>query len=107
MCVFACAQLTAAGALAPPPVSPEMGKKSAEVKIPETVLGTFSCHGVEPGNRQGETHAKINQDRGGVTYPYGPNQDCALFCVFDGHGAQTLFAQPASHSRISPAVVAH
>jgi len=68
-------------------MSPEMGKKSAEVKIPETVLGTFSCHGVEPGNRQGETHAKINQDRGGVTYPYGPNQDCALFCVFDGHGA--------------------
>jgi serine/threonine protein phosphatase PrpC len=46
---------------------------------------------VEPGIRQGETSAKINQDRGCICYPFGPTADGemtqALFCVFDGHGA--------------------
>jgi len=70
-------------------LSPEMGAKPkvAELPFPLKTVGTFSCHGVEPGNRQGETHAKINQDRGGMNYPYGPNSDYALFMVFDGHGA--------------------
>ena len=57
----------------------------------ETV-GTYSCHGVEPGMRQGETSAKINQDRGCVCYPFGPEgcqKTMALFCVFDGHGASS------------------
>jgi serine/threonine protein phosphatase PrpC len=30
--------------------------------------------------------AKINQDRGGVAYPYARSEYCALFGVFDGHG---------------------
>ncbi|GAX13465.1 hypothetical protein FisN_36Lh019 [Fistulifera solaris] len=30
--------------------------------------------------------AKINQDRGGVAYPYGNNRRIALFAVYDGHG---------------------
>lgn len=30
--------------------------------------------------------AKINQDRGGVAYPYGNNRRTALFAVYDGHG---------------------
>ena len=41
--------------------------------------------------RQGETSAKINQDRGCVCSPFGPEKGTktmALFCVFDGHGAQ-------------------
>jgi len=74
--------------------SPEMGKKAeGHVPFPTSVLGTFSCHGVEPGQRQGETHAKINQDRGNVCYPlstigdFPSLKDYALFCVFDGHGA--------------------
>jgi len=70
-------------------MSPEMGGK-AETTPPFALdaVGTFSCHGVEPGMRQGETNAKINQDRGSVTYPLGKNGDYALFCVFDGHGAK-------------------
>jgi len=73
-------------------MSPEMGVIKPKALLPfslETV-GTYSCHGVEPGHRQGETSAKINQDRGCVCYPFGPegnNLTMALFCVFDGHGA--------------------
>ena len=52
-------------------------------------VGTYSCHGVEPGMRAGETSAKINQDRGCVCFPFGesPKYTQALFCVYDGHGA--------------------
>lgn len=73
-------------------MSPEMGVIKPKALLPfalETV-GTYSCHGVEPGMRQGETSAKINQDRGCVCYPFGPEgcqKTMALFCVFDGHGA--------------------
>jgi len=69
-------------------MSPEMGaKKQDALPFPLEAVGTYSCHGVEPGQRQGETHAKINQDRGAVCYPYGPDGRFALFLVFDGHGA--------------------
>lgn len=74
-------------------MSPEMGvvKKKDSLPFPLEFVGTYSCHGVEPGMRQGETSAKINQDRGCVCYPFGmegnvPYQQ-ALFCVYDGHGA--------------------
>jgi protein phosphatase PTC2/3 len=30
--------------------------------------------------------AKINQDRGGIAFPYGNSRTCALFAVYDGHG---------------------
>ena len=74
-------------------MSPEMGviKPMALLPFPPDQVGTYSCHGVEPGMRQGETSAKINQDRGCVIYPFGqeacPEFEQALFCVFDGHGA--------------------
>lgn len=32
------------------------------------------------------TSAKINQDRGGITFPYGNCDKTALFAVYDGHG---------------------
>ena len=54
--------------------------------FPLDVVGTFSCHGVEPGVRAGETSAKINQDRGCIVYPFKPTDNgtyCksqALFC---------------------------
>eukprot|EP00965_Chrysotila_dentata_P096564 3190950-Pleurochrysis_carterae.AAC.1 len=63
-------------------------KPRALLPFPPEVVGTYSCHGVEPGMRQGETNAKINQDRGCVVFPFGPEMPgCqqALFCVFDGH----------------------
>jgi len=73
-------------------MSPEMGVIKPKALLPFTleVVGTYSCHGVEPGMRQGETSAKINQDRGCVCYPFGgesATKTMALFCVFDGHGA--------------------
>mmetsp|Transcript_27353 Transcript_27353/g.76762 ORF Transcript_27353/g.76762 Transcript_27353/m.76762 type:complete len:347 (-) Transcript_27353:774-1814(-) len=70
--------------------SPEMGVRPPAPPFPFEIVGTYSCHGVEPGLRQGETSAKINQDRGCICYPFGASDSemtQALFCVFDGHGA--------------------
>ena len=65
-----------------------MGAKAAtEPPFTLETVGTYSCHGVEPGQRQGETNAKINQDRGSTTYPLGKDGDYCIWCVFDGHGA--------------------
>lgn len=73
-------------------MSPEMGvvKPKATLPFPPEIVGTYSCHGVEPGMMAGQTSAKINQDRGAVCYPFGPDDKYkqALFMVFDGHGAQ-------------------
>lgn len=74
------------------PGSPEMGVIKPKALLPFTVesVGTYSCHGVEPGIRQGETSAKINQDRGCVCFPFGSDsatKTMTLMCVFDGHGA--------------------
>lgn len=85
--------------------------------FPRDVVGTYSCHGVEPvydseyeeddgddewtpsggkelllklqQEKEGEattptTVAKINQDRGGVVYPYANSNRTALFSVYDG-----------------------
>ncbi|KAL7552607.1 hypothetical protein ACHAWF_015844 [Thalassiosira exigua] len=82
--------------------------------FPRDVVGTYSCHGCEPvydsdyeeeeeeeeeeknaneEGRQGSqlslpktATAKINQDRGGITYPYANSDRQALFAVYDGHG---------------------
>lgn len=48
-------------------------------------LGTFSLHGLKP-TPNGGAAAKINQDRGLVTYPLNGDPAAALLCVFDGHG---------------------
>ena len=88
--------------------------------FPRDIVGTFSCHGVEPiydsdylpeqddeddsdadqefdihgGRIRGfapseqqdkpTTAAKINQDRGGVAFPYGNCARTALFAAYDG-----------------------
>jgi len=52
---------------------------------PETV-GTFSCHGLEPGPEPGAPQGKINQDRGCVAYPFAGSHHQMLFAVYDGHG---------------------
>lgn len=68
--------------------------------FPKHLVSTFSCHGIEPiYNSYDEdddddeeedavptTAAKINQDRGGIAFPYGNCPKTALFTVFDGHG---------------------
>lgn len=69
-------------------MSPEMGvvRKKSDLPFALEMVGTYSCHGVEPGMRHGETSAKINQDRGAVCYPFADSDAIAMFCVFDGHG---------------------
>jgi hypothetical protein len=77
--------------------------------FPRDIVGTYSCHGVEPiydedyrldddndddnepwmvdakANEDKPTMAaKINQDRGGVAFPYGNCAKTALFAVYDG-----------------------
>ncbi|GMH59824.1 hypothetical protein TrRE_jg3217 [Triparma retinervis] len=58
--------------------------------FPATIVGTFSCHGIEPAydevDRSDVVVAKINQDRGCVAHPYGGDNRQALFAAYDGHG---------------------
>jgi serine/threonine protein phosphatase PrpC len=86
-----------------------------KLPFPRSVVGLYSCHGIEPvyahdliehedededdeddtwlndispEQRQPKmtTSAKINQDRGGIAFPYGDAPRTALFAVYDGHG---------------------
>ncbi len=68
------------------------------------IMGTFSCHGIEPGQELDPVededeeidedscgpppHDKINQDRGCVVYPFKKHEKEAIFLVLDGHGEQ-------------------
>ena len=59
--------------------------------FPRRVVGAFSCQGMEPiydSDDEGapRTTAKINQDRGGVAYPFAGCRRQALFACYDGHG---------------------
>ena len=78
--------------------------------FPRHVVGTYSCHGVEPIYDQDsadeygsstnvvKSMAKINQDRGGVAFPYANCPRTALFAAYDGHGyGGELVAQYALH----------
>lgn len=57
--------------------------------FPPEVLGTYSCHGIEPAEDEEDgIHEKINQDRGCIAYPYNHRKDEALLMVLDGHGEQ-------------------
>ena len=73
--------------------------------FPREVVGIYTCSGLEPiygssdenSDDQGNADdsecvvncvAKINQDRGGVTFPYGSDLSCALFAACDGHGEE-------------------
>jgi protein phosphatase 2C family protein 2/3 len=93
--------------------------KHDHLPFPKDVVGTFSCHGIEPlyglyydeddsedviasppsveeddkeaaaaaaAPRTTPVAEKINQDRGGVAYPYANNWSTALFATYDGHG---------------------
>lgn len=57
-----------------------------------TIVGTFSCHGIEPeyGDDDEEIGVlqKVNQDRGCVVYPFNRSRAQALFMVMDGHGSE-------------------
>ena len=48
------------------------------------VVGTYSCHGQEPGPDGGV--GKINQDCACLAHPFANMRGTGLFCVYDGHG---------------------
>mmetsp|Transcript_2522 Transcript_2522/g.2484 ORF Transcript_2522/g.2484 Transcript_2522/m.2484 type:complete len:516 (-) Transcript_2522:142-1689(-) len=74
--------------------------------FPPDILGTYSCHGIEPAEDCMEgikeldpddpnaddiytgIHQKTNQDRGCVVHPYNNSDSEAFFLVLDGHGEQ-------------------
>ncbi len=60
--------------------------------FPPNILGTFSCHGIEPEYSEDDEEVgviqKINQDRGCVVYPFNKSRAQALLMVLDGHGSQ-------------------
>ena len=78
------------------------GTHNTSLPFPLHIVGSYSCHGMEPvydsdyshsssssstdNNNDSTIVAKINQDRGGIAYPYCQSTHCALFGVYDGHG---------------------
>lgn len=80
--------------------APEIGSAPATMPpFPPHIVGTYSCHGVEPSRDGSSTVCdKINQDRGGVIFPFAGHPRQALFCVFDGHGEYgDVISQTAMH----------
>ncbi|CAM9691692.1 unnamed protein product [Chrysoparadoxa australica] len=62
-------------------------EKEMPLPFPETVVGTYSCPGLEPSYyKEDGVTAKINQDRGCVVFPFAENDKQTMFAVFDGHG---------------------
>lgn len=82
--------------------SSEIGVKITTAPFGDDILGTFSCHGIEPApyvprdenddEDEDEDEPvgvdKTNQDRGCVVYPFNTEHKDALFMVLDGHGEQ-------------------
>mmetsp|Transcript_30831 Transcript_30831/g.65210 ORF Transcript_30831/g.65210 Transcript_30831/m.65210 type:complete len:407 (+) Transcript_30831:141-1361(+) len=64
-------------------IVPEETAEKEEEEEEESALGTLGKH---LGHLRKTTTAKINQDRGGIAYPYGNSEFQALFAVYDGHG---------------------
>lgn len=86
--------------------------EEGSLPFPTNMVGTYSCHGIEPVYETGEfkslfcnggtaaptATAKINQDRGGIAFPYANCPRTALFAAYDGHGdGGELVSQFALH----------
>ena len=87
-------------------------KKDHLLPFPTSIVGTYSCHGVEPGSDPGMYTAKINQDRGCVVFPYGRDAESApyhqaLFCVYDGHGLHGDRVSQYAMNNVQEALDAH
>jgi len=76
-------------------------EREYQLPFPREIAGLYSCYGFEPllsielsesvddeydDEVETDITSKINQDRGGIAYPYGNCQNSALFGVYDGHG---------------------
>ena len=65
----------------------ELGEEGAETLpwVDSTVVASFLPR-YRTRDEKGTGQNKINQDCACVCYPYCGDPQCALFCVFDGHG---------------------
>lgn len=85
---------------------------SHTLPFPRDIVGTYSCHGMEPiyeedfdlyseeliDDGNAVSIAKINQDRGGIAFPFASCKKTALFGAYDGHGeGGELVAQYCLH----------
>ena len=87
--------------------APETGANSVVLPFPKEKIGLNSNHGVKPVRHNpalspsrppaqrarvpqagyNGTTAKINQDRGVISYPLNDDPHLMLLAVYDGHGA--------------------
>ena len=63
-------------------------KKALKALTSGEHVGSFSCHGIEPKDEADGGVAKVNQDAACIAHPVNGDNSAALFCVFDGHGAE-------------------
>jgi len=81
--------------------SSEMEDEVEVTAFDRTLVGTYSCHGAEPG--PSGSVDKINQDCACLSHPFARTLGTSLFCVFDGHGkhghvvSQVLAPLPSPH----------
>lgn len=81
-----------AGGTASPPgrrisySAPETTAGAVVLPFPKEKIGLNSNHGIKPSGAFSGSTAKINQDRGLVSYPFCDDPRQMLIAVYDGHG---------------------
>ena len=81
--------------------APETAADGVALPFPSGKIGLNSNHGVKPSGAFGGTTAKINQDRGLISYPFSNNAHQMLLAVYDGHGLHgELVSEFASYTYV-------
>ncbi|CAM9605842.1 unnamed protein product [Heterosigma akashiwo] len=80
--------------------SHEIGDVPAKPQpFPLEVVGTYSCHGIEPSWDDDGYTAKINQDRGCVAYPYAESDLTGFFMCLTATGSRGTRCRSSSWTR--------
>ena len=66
--------------------APETTAGAVVLPFPKEKIGLNSNHGIKPSGAFSGSTAKINQDRGLVSYPFCGDPCQMLLAVYDGHG---------------------
>jgi len=66
--------------------APETTAGAVVLPFPKEKIGLNSNHGIKPSGAFSGSTAKINQDRGLVSYPFCGDPRQMLLAVYDGHG---------------------
>lgn len=66
--------------------APETAAEGVKLPFPDNKIGLNSNHGIKPAGPFNGATAKINQDRGLISYPLCNNAHQMLLAVYDGHG---------------------